>query len=141
MEKRVLRSRARKVIEKENVQPQPAKRNRRAISTIECRTQLKMAHTVETAKIFNASTQTDDCLISTIEQLTQELITKSNQLHQKDQKYIEMMQKYYLERERLREENRDKTLEIAQLKERLDHLQSVPLVQIEVNGKAHTIKN
>lgn len=62
-----------------------------------------------------------------------------NLLQQKDQKYIEMMEKYYLETEKLRAENREKTLQIIQMTERIDNLQNVPLVPIEVNGKMHLL--
>lgn len=161
MEKRVLRSHARKEIEKENVirQPQPAKRTRRAISTIECQTQYKtaaeakrvtlaakamVAAAAQTAaaaarktQFSDTSSQTDNCLISTIQQLTLELIAKGEIIQQKDQKYIEMMEKYYLERERLQAESREKTLQIVQLTQRIDNLEHVPLVLIEANGRLH----
>lgn len=141
MEKRVLRSRVGK--EKENILYQPAKRTRRAISTIECIAQLKSAAAAsETKKKIDASSQTsDDCLASTVRQLTGELIAKGNLLLQKDQKYIEMMQMYYLERETLRADNREKTLEIIQLNERIVNLQNMPLVPIEINGKLNLSRN
>lgn len=82
------------------------------------------------------STQTvDDSLVATIRMVTGELIAKTNLLHQKDQKYIEMMEQYYVERERLRAENGAKDLQIAQLNERIDAFQNIPLVPIEVDGK------
>lgn len=146
MEKRVLRSRVAKEVEKGYILPQPAKRTRRAFSTIESVTQLKMSAATKTAapsktKIFSdASSQTDDnCLVTTIRQLTEEFIAKSNLLHHKDQKYIEMMQKYYLEREGLRAKNREKTLEIIQLRERIVGLQNIPLVPIEVYGELNLL--
>lgn len=154
MEKRILRNRACKEIEKENVLPQPAKRTRRAFSTIECQIQYKTIASAaakiaagekiitapKTAKFSNASSQTDDdCLVSTIKLLTQELMAKGNLLYQKDQKYIEMMEKYYLERESLRMDNREKKLKIIKLKERIDNLQNIPLVPIEVIGKLHRL--
>lgn len=156
MEKRVLRSRAGKEIEKENILPQPAKRVRRAISTIEFGTQMNSAAakkaTASAAKMVAAaaktakkakpgtfsdvSTQTvDDSLVSTIRMITGELIAKTNLLHQKDQKYIEMMEHYYLEREKLRAENGAKDLQIAQLNERINTFQNIPLVPIEIDGK------
>lgn len=96
MEKRVPRSRACKEIEKENALPQLARRNRRAISTIECQSQHKAAKAAAAAaktaaavakkapsaakmkKFSDVSSQTDNCLVSTIQQLTQELIAKGN---------------------------------------------------------------
>lgn len=153
MEKRVLRPRSRKDIEMENTNRQPAKRTRRAISTIEKgnvnpqpakiikRTistierclQLKQ---VQPMKFSNVSSQTDDCLAATNAQLAQELIAKTNLLQENDQKYIKMLGRYYLEREKLLMENREKSLEIAQLKERIEHMQNEPLVEIAKNGKS-----
>lgn len=122
---------SRKDITKENVQLQPAKRTNRAFSSIERGKQLKE---LQPGKFSNASSQTDKCLAATNAKLTQELIANNDLLQKKDQNYIEILQKYYFEREKLTTENREKSLEIAQLKEQIERLQNEPLVDVE-NGK------
>lgn len=122
MEKRALRPR--KVAAKENLQP--AKRTKRAISCFEripkaAEQALNIAH-------VSTSTQTENCLVATNAELTRQLIAANNLLHQKDKKYIEMLEKFYLLKEKLMDENR-------LLKERIQSLEIEPLVQVAVNGK------
>lgn len=132
MEKRQLRSRNCKGVEKENVQPQPARRIRRAISTVEGCLMMKA---VKPMKLANASSQTDNCLAATNAQLTQELIGQNNLLKEKDKKYINMLERYFLDKEKLTAENREKNIEIARLKNDIEQLQSQPLVEVAINGE------
>lgn len=126
MEKRVLRPR--EVATKQNLQP--AKRNKRAISCFErvpkaAEQAFNIAHVTTST---TTSTQTENCLIATNAELTRQLIAVNNLLLQKDQKYIEMLEKSYLLKDKLMDENR-------LLKKRIHSLEIEPLVQVAVNGK------
>lgn len=160
--------RSRKEATKENVRP--AKRIKRAISTIECPPQMKAAQVAvvskqirmkpvnrikkemliedneemiaaQVPKISSVSTQTDCCLAATNAQLVQELIAKNNLLQRKDQKYIEMLETFYMQKERLTKENREKSSEIAQLTQRLQLIETEPLIGVANNGKSHTVES
>lgn len=153
MEKRILRPR--KEADEEN--NRPAKRNKRAFSTIECSVQMKAAQTVnfpswstqqlrsvrmeavQTAKSSNISTQTDCCLAATNAQLTTELIAMHNLLQQKDGKYIEMLERCYLLKEKLTTENHERSLEIARLKQ-IQLMQNAPLIEIAIDSKLIKIR-
>lgn len=136
MEKRVLRPRNHdKAIE--IAQLQPAKRNRRAMSTIERSQQLKK---VPPTIVSTMSTQTDDCLAATNAKLAAELIGQNNLLREKDCKYIKMLQQYFMEKERLTTENVRMRLEIAQLRERMEQMENEPLIDVE-NGMSPIINH
>lgn len=93
MDKRVLRPRI--AIEQEN-----RKRCRRAFSTID---RIVVNKVAQTGKMSIASTQTDDCLSATNAKLTLQLIDSNNLLEQKNQKYIQMLQNFFLTKEKLTE--------------------------------------
>lgn len=119
MEKRILRSRG--LAAKENLQP--AKRTKRAISCFErvpkaAREAFNIAH-------VSTTTQTESCLVATNAELTRQLIAANHLLHQKDQKYVEMLEKFYLLKEKLMDENR-------LLKVRIQSLEIEPLIQVAV---------
>lgn len=136
MEKRILRSG--KELNKENRQPQPAKRTKRAFSTIE-RSTFRVDVLQPMKRLSSSSTQTDCCLTVTNAQLTQELIAKNDLLQQKDQKYINMLERSYLQKERQLSQIGDQKLEIAGLKQQLQLMQAAPLIEFENNGETHII--
>lgn len=122
MEKRVLRSRV--MFAMDNIQP--AKRTKRAISCFE--RVPKAAEQPINIDHMSTATQTENCLVATNAELTRQLIAANNSLQQKDQRYIEMLEKFYLQKEKLTEQNRS-------LKARIQSLEIEPLVQVAVNGK------
>lgn len=129
MENRVLQPRKAKLTAKESIHIQPAKRVKRAQSCMERAP--KAAERVFNIAHVSSSTQTENCLVATNAELTRQLIAANSLLQQKDQKYIEMLQKFYLLKEKLLDENR-------MLKERVQSLETEPLVQVAVNGKLNT---
>lgn len=135
MEKRVLRPR--KEPEKENCQHQPVKRTRRAISTIE-RSTFREVQEVQPMK-RSSSTQTDCCLTVTNALLTQELIAKNDFIQQKDQKYINMLERSYLQKEKLSSQIHEQQLEIARLNQQIQSIQNAPLIEFENNGETNII--
>lgn len=152
------RLRPRKPLEKENIQPAkrtrralspieqtvrtaigeknilPGKRARRAFSTIEREPANQSKKKID---FQNVQTQTDTncCLASTNVQLVRELIAQNNLIQQKDQKYIKMLERFYLEKTQLTAENEEQNLEIARLNARIHKMESEPLVHIDCNGK------
>lgn len=139
MEKRILRPR--KEPQKENVQLQPAKRARRAISTIE-RSNFRAVVDVRPVKrSLSSSTQTDCCLTATNAQLTQELIAKNHLIQEKDQKYIKMLQTFYLQKEQMVSQISQQQLEIAELNQQIQLMQNAPLVEFENSGETDKIIN
>lgn len=148
MEKRTLRPR--KFAAKENIQP--AKRTRRAFSTIERivhteSPQMKRTKSPQTVQVKNVSfvqniqTQTECCLEATNAKLVEQLIAKNNLLQLKDQKYIQMLQRFYLVKEQLTAEIQQKTVEINGLNERIRLMENEPLIDVEPNGKYQLIIN
>lgn len=127
---------------KENLQP--AKRVQRAFSTVERSVQMEAVELAKSSnarankitKSSNVSTQTDCLLTATNAQLTHELILKNELIQKKDQKYIEMLEQFYLQKERLTSENREKTLEITDLREHIRLLQNQPLIELANNGES-----
>lgn len=141
MEKRILRPRNHdKGID--FAQRQPAKRNRRAMSTIERSQQVIIVPPtiVPPTIVSTTSTQTEDCLAATNAKLAAELIHQNNLLREKDLKYIEMLQQYFMEKEKLTAENVRMRLEIVQLRERIERMENEPLIDVE-NGMSRIIIN
>lgn len=120
----------------EIAQLQPAKRNRRAMTTIERSQQVKK---VPPKIVSTTSTQTDNCLVATNAKLAAELIGQNNLMREKDRKYIEMLQQYFIEKERLTAENVRMRLEITQLRERIERMENEPLIDVE-NGMSNARK-
>lgn len=135
MEKRVLRPR--KEPEKENYQPQPVKRTRRAISTIERRIFRECVEVQSVKCLSTSSTQTDCCLTVTNALLTQELIAKNDCIQQKDQKYIAMLERSYLQKERLLSQIHEQQSDIARLNQQIQSMQNAPLIEFENNGETN----
>lgn len=140
MTKRVLRPR--KEIQMVTFHPevpmassfQPAKRTRRAISTIE-----RIVHQIQS--VYSVSTQTDDCLLSaTNAKLVDELIEKNRTIEKKDQQYIQILERFYLEKEKMAAEIREKRDKIARLTEAIQAIQAEPLVQLVNNGRSNYAK-
>lgn len=140
MAQRVLRPR--KQIEIVALQPktvaalsQPAKRNRRAISTIE-RGALQSVCSVSTV-----STQTDNCLLSaTNAKLVEQLIEKNRMIEEKDQQYIQMLERFFLMKERLTAETSEQSEEIARLTETIRAIRAEPLVHLVNDGRLNYMK-
>lgn len=140
MERRILRPR--KEPQKENVQLQPAKRARRAISTIERSNFRAIADVRPVKRSSSSSTQTECfgcCLTATNAQLTQELIAKTRLIEQKDQKYLEFLEMFYLQKEEMVSQISQQHLEIAELKHQIELMQNAPLVEFENNGERSAI--
>lgn len=139
MTKRVLRPR--KEIEMVTFHPkvamasfQPAKRTRRAISTIE-------RGALQIQSVCSVSTQTDNCLLAaTNAKLVNELIEKNRMIENKDQQYIKMLERFYLEKGKLTAKICEKRDEIARLTEAIRAIQAEPLVQLVNNGRSNYMK-
>lgn len=135
MQKRVLRPR--KGTAEENCQPQPVKRTRRAISTIERSTVRVFEKFQSVNRSSSISTQTECCLTVTNALLTHELMAKDNIIQQKDQKYIIMLERSYLQKERLLSQIHEQQMEIVRLNQQIQLMQNAPLIEIENNGETH----
>lgn len=121
--------------EKKNREHQPAKRTRRAISTIERSTFRVNSNVQPIKRKSSSSTQTDCCLTATNAQLTQELIAMKNIIQQKDQRYIDILEQSYLQKERFESRIRDQQSEIAELTQQIQLIRNAPLVELENNGE------
>lgn len=111
-------------------EPQPAKRIRRAMSTIENRRQV---NTVPSKNISPTSTQANDCLAVTNAKLKEELIVLHDLSYRKDQKYIKMLQQYFKMKTLLEENNLEMQQEAAKLRERIKRMEkekNAPLVDV-----------
>lgn len=123
--------------EVDNVELQPAKRIRRAMPTIEHSRKVK---TVPSTNDSPTSTQTKDCLAVTNARLKEELVVLHDLSDRKDQKYIEMLQQYFVMKTRLNENNLKMQQEAAKLRERIERMENeknAPLVDVGT-GKSNT---
>lgn len=160
MEKRILRPRKENARPREE-EPRPAKRNRRAQSTIERCNPMDAAESIvrpakrnrralttiercnpmyaarNSVKVVQVSTQTECCLAATNAQLTQQLIVKNDLLQLKDKKYIEMLEKFFLQKEKLQAQMREKNVEIDQLQQRILAMEQKPLVEVDAESRSH----
>lgn len=91
--------------------------------------------------VSTVSTQTDNCLLSaTNAKLVDQLIEKNRMIEKKDQQYIQMLERFYLVKERLSAENREKRDEIAQLTEAIRTIRAEPLVHFVNDGRSNCMK-
>lgn len=67
-------------------------------------------------------------------ELSQKVIAQNELIQEKDKKYIEFLEKFYLRSEKIQAEIRDKDAEIFKLRERIEQLEKIPLVNIEDNS-------
>lgn len=138
MDKRALRFRTTDK-EVENVEPQPAKRIRRAMSTIE---HSRQVNTVPSTNVSptSTSTQTKDCLAVTNAKLKGELVVLHDLSDRKDQKYVKMLQQYFEMKTHLEKNNLEMQQEAAKLRERIERMEkekNAPLVDVGT-GKSNT---
>lgn len=129
------RLRPRKPTGKENVQP--AKRTRRAFSTVERTVHFEevVIESKKNAGVQTEQTPTEYCLASTNAQLVQELIVKDNLIQERDQKYIEMLERFCVEKTHLTEENKEQRMEIVRLNARITEMENMPLIPIDNIGE------
>lgn len=80
-------------------------------------------------------TPTEYCLASTNAQLVQELIVKDNLIQERDQKYIEMLERFFVEKTHLTEENKEQKMEIVRLNARITEMENMPLIPIDDIGE------
>lgn len=73
------------------------------------------------------------CLAATNAQLCQQLIERNKALEEKDQKYIALLEKFYLQREKWQTQLQEKNSEIDRLRERVMELEKIPLVEVDGN--------
>lgn len=136
MDKRALRFRTSDK-EVENVEPQPAKRIRRAMSTIE---HSRQVNTVPSTNVSLTSTKMKDCLAVTNAKLKEELVVLHDLSDRKDQKYVKMLQQYFKMKTLLEKNNLEMQQEAAKLRERIERMENeknAPLVDVGT-GKSNT---